>query len=131
MTAILWIKSLIIFLSFVEMVVSRIFLETTPTIGSMRIASPWRKKQLKNKTKTTWKNPKSGNKLSYNEQKEFKRLEKEIENLEGEKINLETQFTDPNLSSERITELSIELSQLDKTIEVKTVRWFELSSKVD
>ena len=55
-------------------------------------------KTIENKTKTTWKNPKSGNKLSYNEQKEFKRLEKEIENLEGEKINLETQFTDPNLS---------------------------------
>ena len=88
-------------------------------------------KTIENKTKTTWKNPKSGNKLSYNEQKEFKRLEKEIENLEGEKINLETKFTDPNLSAEKITELSIELSQLDKTIEVKTVRWFELSSKVD
>ena len=66
-------------------------------------------KQLKTKPKQVGKPLKAGNKLSYNEQKEFKRLEKEIEKLEGEKINLETQFTDPNLSADTITELSIEL----------------------
>ena len=90
-----------------------------------------REEKTERKPKTSWKAPKAGSVLSYNEQKEFKRLEKEIEKLEEEKRDLETQFTNPSLAADTITELSIELGKLNNSIEEKTGRWFELSSKND
>ena len=90
-----------------------------------------KEEKTKSKPKTNWKAPKEGNALSYNEQKEFKRLEREIEKLEEEKSSLEARFTDVSLAAETITELSIELGELSKTIEEKTERWFDLSSKMD
>ena len=90
-----------------------------------------KEEKTKSKPKTNWKAPKEGNALSYNEQKEFKRLEREIEKLEEEKSSLEARFTDASLAPETITELSIELGELNKTIEEKTERWFDLSSKMD
>ena len=90
-----------------------------------------KEEKTKSKPKTNWKAPKEGNALNYNEQKEFKRLEREIEKLEEEKSNLEARFTDASLAPETITELSIELGELSKTIEEKTERWFDLSSKMD
>ena len=90
-----------------------------------------KEEKTKTKPKTKWKSPKEGNPLSYNEQKEFKRLEKEIKKLEDEKTGLEARFTDATLAPEIITELSIELGELSKSIEEKTERWFDLSSKMD
>ena len=90
-----------------------------------------KEEKTESKPKTSWKAPKAGSVLSYNEQKEFKRLEKEIEKLEKEKRSLETQFTNPSLAADTITELSIELGKLNNSIEEKTERWFELSSKND
>ena len=90
-----------------------------------------KEEKTESKPKTSWKAPKAGSVLSYNEQKEFKRLEKEIEKLEKEKRGLETQFTNPSLAADTITELSIELGKLNNSIEEKTERWFELSSKND
>ena len=90
-----------------------------------------KEEKTESKPKTSWKAPKAGSVLTYNEQKEFKRLEKEIEKLEEEKRDLETQFTNPSLAADTITELSIELGKLNNSIEEKTERWFELSSKND
>ena len=90
-----------------------------------------KEEKTESKPKTSWKAPKAGSVLSYNEQKEFKRLEKEIEKLEEEKRGLEAQFTNPSLAADTITELSIELGRLNNSIEEKTERWFELSSKND
>lgn len=90
-----------------------------------------KEEKTKTKPKTNWKTPKEGNPLSYNEQKEFKRLDKEIKKLEDEKASLEARFTDATLAPEIITELSIELGELSKSIEEKTERWFDLSSKMD
>ncbi len=66
-------------------------------------------------------------KLSFLEQKEFKQLEKDIEKLEAKKEALQHKFTDTSLSGEEITELSIQLSDIEASIEKKTERWFELS----
>ena len=90
-----------------------------------------KEEKTESKPKTSWKAPKAGSVLTYNEQKEFKRLEKEIEKLEEEKRDLEAQFTNPSLAADTITELSIELGKLNNSIEEKTERWFELSSKND
>ena len=90
-----------------------------------------KEEKTESKPKTSWKAPKAESVLTYNEQKEFKRLEKEIEKLEEEKRGLEAQFTNPSLAADTITELSIDLSKLNNSIEEKTERWFELSSKND
>lgn len=80
--------------------------------------------------KKEWKNlKKEGSELSYKEQKEFNQLEKEIAKLEGQKALLESRFISPELTSEEITTLSIELNQLIDLIDQKTERWFSLSNK--
>jgi ATP-binding cassette subfamily F protein uup len=82
--------------------------------------------------KKEWKTPKTtANTLSFSEQKEYNRLEKEIAQLETEKEGIEKQFMDTRLAPETITELSIQLNALNGTIEQKTERWFELSVQSD
>ncbi|HET8839667.1 MAG TPA: ABC-F family ATP-binding cassette domain-containing protein [Flavobacteriaceae bacterium] len=66
-------------------------------------------------------------KLSYNEQKEFKKLEREIADLEKEKVRLQNLFL-TNLSGEEIDKISLELKTVEDKIDEKTERWFELSS---
>jgi ATP-binding cassette subfamily F protein uup len=86
-------------------------------------------KNLAEKTeKANWKEKDTSKKLSFNEQKEYNRLEKEIQKLEEQKEKLQAKFTDDSLSGEEINALSIELGELDTKIEEKTERWFELGS---
>jgi len=95
-------------------------------------SQPKEEKTKEAKAKSDWKNPKAQvSSLSYNEQKEFKRLEREIARLEEEKAAMEIRFTAADITAEEITELSIELNALSSTIEEKTERWFELSLLAD
>ena len=66
-------------------------------------------------------------KLSYQEKKEISRLEKEIKVHEKRIKEIEELFSDTSLSGEKISELSIELGQLQKEIAEKEDRWLELS----
>jgi len=79
--------------------------------------------------KKSWKKDSDKPKLTYNEQKEFSKLESEIKKLEAEKVKLEAQFTTQDWSVDQISEKSIELQTLIKTLEIKTERWLELSIK--
>ena len=91
-------------------------------------SQPKEEKSKEVKAKNDWKNPKAQTTtLSYNEQKEFKRLEREIARLEEEKAAMEIRFAATDITAEEITQLSIELNALNATIEEKTERWFELS----
>lgn len=81
--------------------------------------------------KTTWKKTEPTNKLSYNDQKEYKQLEREIQKLEKEKVTLQSKFTDETLSGDDIEALSIALGKVSSTIEEKTERWFELSAMLE
>ena len=72
--------------------------------------------------------PKS--KLSFNEQKTYKKLEKEINTLEKKKEKLEAEFL-KNLNPEEIKEKTIELQKLQTELEDKTEQWFELSMKLE
>ncbi|MEL6863428.1 MAG: ABC-F family ATP-binding cassette domain-containing protein, partial [Bacteroidota bacterium] len=65
-------------------------------------------------------------KLTYEQRKEFNRLEKEIEKLEVKKAAIVEQFNNPDLSSEEIQKLSIDLGELNKKLEEKEMRWLEL-----
>lgn len=78
--------------------------------------------------KTNWKEKDDSRKLSYAEQKEHNKLEKEIQKLEQQKEALQNKFTDADLSGEEIKQLSIELKEISNTLEEKTERWFELSA---
>ena len=70
-------------------------------------------------------------KLSYNEQKEYKNLESKIRSLELDKKALEEKFNDVSLSQEKINELSVELQKIIEAIETKEMRWFELAEKFE
>lgn len=78
--------------------------------------------------KTNWKEKGNSPKLSYSEQKEHKRLEKEIQKLEEQKGLLQTKFVDPELTGDDIAQLSIKLKEVSDSIETKTERWFTLSA---
>jgi ATP-binding cassette subfamily F protein uup len=69
-------------------------------------------------------------KLTYNEQKEYKNLESKIRSLELDKKALEEKFLDASLSQDKITELSRKLQKIIDDIETKEIRWFELADKL-
>lgn len=71
------------------------------------------------------------NKLSYNEQKEYKNLESKIRSLELDKTALEGKFNNPELSQEDINKLSEDLQTIISLIEEKELRWFELAEKLE
>lgn len=65
--------------------------------------------------------------FSYKEQKEFKKLELDIKKIEIQKKEIQNNFIKDNISAKEIEDLSIELGLLEKELESKTQRWFELS----
>ena len=89
------------------------------------------KEASESKPKNHWKNSGSKAKLSYQEQKEYKKLEKEIAQLETEKETLENKFATENWDGEEIDKQSIKLQEIADNIETKTERWFELSAKME
>ena len=70
---------------------------------------------------------KSENRLSFNEQKEYNKLEKEIKNLEKSRESLQNLFSTATLNPEEIKKVSIELNKISEQIDVKTERWFAFS----
>ncbi|MBA6315058.1 ABC-F family ATP-binding cassette domain-containing protein [Cellulophaga baltica] len=70
-------------------------------------------------------------KLTFNEQKEFTNIEREIKKLEAKKEATQQKFADPALTGDEIDKLSIALKEIEAAIEVKTERWFELSALIE
>lgn len=93
------------------------------------------KKELKS-TQTTPKpkpdKPKkeNSNKLSLKEQKEFKKLEKEIEKLELEKLEIEKMMSSGDLNQDELQEQSKKYGELSDEIDEKTLTWMELAERV-
>ncbi|HZW77966.1 MAG TPA: ABC-F family ATP-binding cassette domain-containing protein [Flavobacteriaceae bacterium] len=83
------------------------------------------------KAKVDWLEEKPKAKLSYNEQKEFRNLEREIHKLEQERDTLQNKFATENWDGAEIDKQSIKLKELIDTIDEKTERWFELSAKLE
>ena len=98
----------------------RVYEESTP---------PADETPKKETTKNTWR--KDGMKgLSFNEQKEYNRLEKEIAALEEKKVAIEAAFAAGNLTPDEIQSQSVALQETLMFIEEKTERWFELTEKL-
>ena len=91
--------------------------EDTPQPQNFRTSQP-------QNTKTTLRRPK----LSFKEKQELALLEKEIEQLEEEKKQIETALCSGNLSVDELTSLSKRLPELNDIIETKTLRWMELEA---
>ena len=83
------------------------------------------------KKKNDWKENNNKAVLSYSEQKEYQKLEKEIAKLEKEKESLQNKFATENWDGEEIDLQSQNLQTLIDAIESKTERWFELSAKME
>ena len=66
-------------------------------------------------------------KLSFKETKEYELLEKEINDLENEKIQIEKDLSSGLLKSDDIVIKSIRLNQINLDIDTKSDRWLELS----
>jgi ATP-binding cassette subfamily F protein uup len=70
-------------------------------------------------------------KLSHNERREYRKLQKEIADLEEQKKTLEAKMNDDTLGHEKLQEASTQYSEVDDKLDAKTARWFELAEKVD
>jgi len=82
------------------------------------------------KTDTRVKSSPNG-KLSYHEQGEFQRLEKDIAKLIKEKTSIEKQFEDNQIEDENVNVVSQKLHNLIVLLEEKEDRWLELSMKLE
>lgn len=65
--------------------------------------------------------------LTWAERKEYEQLEKDIEQLETEKADIEAKLCSGALSVDEITSLSVRLPQLNDELDEKSMRWLELS----
>ena len=82
--------------------------------------------------KTNWKEKQTASTgLSFNEQKEFNKIEREIKDLEIQKKTIEQEFADGKVSDDKIEAKANELQKIIQTLEEKEERWFELSSKME
>ena len=86
--------------------------------------------EKESKPKNDWKTSNEEKKLTYNEQKEYKKLERDISKLEKEKEKLQQEFL-KELTEEEIKDKSIALQKLEDSIEEKTERWFDLLAKME
>ncbi len=96
-------------------------------------SQPTEKKEIESnsKPKNDWKEEKPKAKLTYNEQKEYNKIEKEIANLEEKREALQNKFATENWDGPEIDKQSIKLQEIIDAIEEKTERWFELSAKAE
>ncbi len=82
------------------------------------------------KGKNTWKQE-TKVALSYNEQKEFNRIERDLKKLELQKKEIEKLFEDGNLDGDKINDESQKLQKIIDQIEESEMRWLELSEKME
>lgn len=82
--------------------------------------------------KVNWKEKNASTSgLSFNEQKEFNKIEREIKDLEIEKAKIEQEFADGKVADDKIEAKANELQKVIQLLEQKEERWFELSSKME
>ncbi len=68
--------------------------------------------------------------LSFNEQKEFSKIERELKKLENKKTDIEAIFAEGTLEGDALMEMSKKLEVIVNDIEEKELRWMELAEKM-
>ncbi len=69
----------------------------------------------------------SRRRMSYKEKREYEQLSEEIEALEAEQEQIEVDLCSGTLTVEELTEKSIRLPLLKNELDLKSIRWLELS----
>jgi len=81
--------------------------------------------------KKDWKQNNPTGNLTFNEQKEFQKTEREIKDLEEQKGKIELLFSEGKVADADIEKKAKELQNLINKMEAKEERWFELSAKME
>ncbi len=81
--------------------------------------------------KKDWKQNNPTGNLTFNEQKEYQKIEREIKDLEIEKAKIEHLFSEGKVADADIATKAKELEKIISTIEEREERWFELSAKIE
>ena len=79
----------------------------------------------------TWKEKQVKDGLTFQEQKEFSKIEREIKDLEYNKKRIEAEFSEGKVADDKIETKANELQKIIKSLEEKEERWFELSMKME
>lgn len=66
-------------------------------------------------------------KLTYNEKREFEQLEKEIDQLSNAKVEIQNKLNSGEMDHEKLAQLGKELKELETDLDIKELRWLELS----
>src|SRR5574344_337683 len=69
------------------------------------------------------------NKLSFNEKRELEQLETEIAQLEIEKVELENKMSSGEMNHEELNQTSQLYNETKENLDIKELRWLELSEK--
>lgn len=93
-------------------------------------ATPESNTDTEKKEKKTWKKD-SNSALSFNEQKEYNRIERDLKKLAEDKASLEAKFADGTITPDKVNEASQQLQEILDTIEEKEMRWMELMEKME
>lgn len=89
-------------------------------------AKPLREEKAKKIKAVPTEKPPS-QKRTFKEQREFEMLEKEIEQLETQKADIETNLSNSGLTHTQLVALSEQLTAIIGLIDERTMRWLELS----
>ncbi len=84
-----------------------------------------------NTEKNDWKQNNPTGNLTFNEQKEYQKIEREIKDFEIEKQKIEQLFADGKVADHDISVKAKELENIINKMENREERWFELSAKME
>ena len=79
------------------------------------------------KMQKNYSNTQQRRKLTFKEKREYEQLSIDIDNLEAEKKLMEKELSSGNISTDRIIQYSKRLPVLEEELDVKSMRWLELS----
>ena len=71
--------------------------------------------------------PAKKRKLSYKEQRELEQIEKDLETLNAEKVELEEKLSGGNISGDELTRCSTRIGEVIALLDEKEMRWLELN----
>lgn len=94
-------------------------------------AEPAKEEKVESANAKSWKEKQVKSGLTFNEQKEFQKIEREIKDLEFKKKEIEAEFANGKVADDKIETKANELQKIIQSLEEKEERWFELSAKME
>lgn len=94
-------------------------------------AEPVKEEKVESANAKSWKEKQVKSGLTFNEQKEFQKIEREIKDLEFKKKEIEAEFAEEKVADDKIEAKANELQKIIQSLEEKEERWFDLSAKME